>query len=157
LPEVPDELLDQVLANPQACQALNAMLKEAGIHETIDKLDRNVQRQAVAAFIAMAQKQQEAEAETAAPEAPDIPDELVRHVFADPQAQELLRDVMQQNNLPGAPADLPFEVQRAIVAALMKQGVIQMGEAPQAKAPPAPPPQPGNGKKGGWWPFGRKH
>jgi hypothetical protein len=45
-----------------------------------------------------------------------------------------------------------FETQRAIVAAPMKAGIIEMGEAPQAKAP-----QPDGGKKrGGWWPFGRK-
>jgi hypothetical protein len=34
-------------------------------------------------------------------------------------------------------------------AALVKQGVIKIGEAP-------PSPQPMESKKGGWWPFGRK-
>ncbi|MGO9476008.1 MAG: hypothetical protein ACLPWS_21775, partial [Rhodomicrobium sp.] len=121
------------------------------------------QREAVAAMMAA---MQETKHETEAPEAPDIPDAMVRHVFADPQAQELLREVMRQNDLPGAPADLPFEVQRAIAAALIEKGIIKYGEAPQdepppppqAKAPPPPPEQPGNGKKGGgWWPWGRKH
>ncbi len=144
-------LLDQLLANPEAREALNAMLKEAGIPETIDKLGREAQRQAVAALMAMAQKQQDA-----AGEEPDIPEELVRRVFAEAQFQDLLRDIVQRNGLSGAPADLPMETKRAIVAALMKQGFIEEEKEPQAKAPP--PPQPGGGKKrGGWWPFGRKH
>jgi hypothetical protein len=150
VPEVPDALLDQLLANPEALEALNAMLKEAGIPETIDKLGREAQRQAVAALMAMAQKQQDA-----AEEEPDIPEELVHRVFAEAQFQDLLRDIMQRNDLSGAPAGLPMETKRAIVAALMKQGFIEEEKVPQAKAPP--PPQPGGGKKrGGWWPFGRK-
>jgi hypothetical protein len=32
-----------------------------------------------------------------------------------------LHDVMWQNNRPGAPAGLPFEMQRAVVAALMEK------------------------------------
>ncbi|MGO9173873.1 MAG: TIR domain-containing protein [Rhodomicrobium sp.] len=155
LPEVPDALLDQLLADPKARAAIQHRLTQAGVTQPFDRMPREAQRHAVAAMMAA---MQEAKAETEAPEAPDIPDELVRHVFAAPETQELLRDVMQQNGLPGAPADLPFEMQRAIAAALMKQGIIQMGEAPRDEPPPAPPQQPGNGKKGGgWWPFGRKH
>jgi hypothetical protein len=52
---------------------------------------------------------------------------------------------MRQNNLPGAPADLPLEVQRAIVATLMQQGIISLGEAPQ----PEPSPQPAKKKRRG--------
>jgi hypothetical protein len=48
---------------------------------------------------------------------------------------------MRQNNLSGAPTDLPLEVQRAIVAALLVEaGAISLG------VPPAK-------KKRGWWPF----
>jgi len=154
LPDIPDAVLDQLLANPQARAAIQHRLDLAGIKEPFERMPRERQREAVAAMMAA---MQEAKEETEAPEAPDIPDELVRHAFAAPELQELLRDVMRQNDLPGAPKDLPFEMQRAIAAALIKQGVIKFGEGPQAKAPP-PPPQPGNGKKrGGWWPWGRKH
>ncbi len=163
LPEVPDALLDQLLADPKARAAIQHRLTQAGIDEPFERMPRETQREAVAAMMAA---MQETKHETEAPEAPDIPDAMVRHVFADPQAQELLREVMRQNDLPGAPADLPFEVQRAIAAALIEKGIIKYGEAPQdepppppqAKAPPPPPEQPGNGKKGGgWWPWGRKH
>lgn len=81
----------------------------------------------------------------------DVSDELVRFVFAEAQCQELLRDVMRQLDLYCAPADLPFEMQRLIVTALVKKGTIRIHREP-------PPPQPDGGKKrGGWWPFGRKH
>lgn len=56
----------------------------------------------------------------------ELPDALVRHIFADPQADALLRKVMADNGLDGTPADLPLETQRAIVAMLMKAGVIQL-------------------------------
>ncbi len=58
-----------------------------------------------------------------------------------------------------------MEAQRAIVAVLIKEGVIRMGEAPQAVEPPAPQaetppqPQPDAGKTRGGWrlPWERKH
>jgi len=53
--------------------------------------------------------------------------------------------VMEQNGLSGAPADLPLETQRAIVAALADAGAISLEEAP--------PPEPAPKKKRGWWPF----
>ena len=115
-----------------------------------------------------------------------VADEVVREVFAAPQAQELLRGVMRQSGLDGEPASLPFEVQRAIVAALVGQGVIGIdagkegGAAPGADAEAAGPvadgpateaadggtlpragaamelPAAPNARKRGWWPFRRK-
>jgi len=39
--------------------------------------------------------------------------------------------VMATNGLEGAPADLPMETKRAIVAMLIQNGVIQIGEGPE--------------------------
>ncbi len=52
LPEIPDELLDQILADATACEAIETMLKKADIKEPLKTLPRENQRQAVAAFIA---------------------------------------------------------------------------------------------------------
>jgi hypothetical protein len=54
-----------------------------------------------------------------------LPDDFVRALFASPEAQDLLKEVPRQNDIEVAPGDLPFELQRAIAAALVAQGVIQ--------------------------------
>ncbi len=66
LPEIPDELLDQVLADATACKAIETMLKKAGVREPLKDLPRETQRQAVAAFIA---KLEELKGNEAAPSA----------------------------------------------------------------------------------------
>ncbi len=153
LPVIPDGVLDQILANALALQALNAMLREADIDETIGQLDREAQRKAVAAFILMAWQQQEAKAAGGAgPEFPEVSDDLVLFIFAEARLQDQLRDIMRQLNLSGEPGNLPFETKRAVVAALMEQSEGQARGARQAKAPADA------GKKGSsWWPFWRKH
>jgi len=50
----------------------------------------------------------------------------VRAIFANPQTQALLKNVMSQINLAGEPGDLPLEVQRVIVAALIERGIIEV-------------------------------
>ena len=151
LPIIPDGVLDQILANALALQALNAMLREADIDETIGQLDREAQRKAVAAFILMARQQQEAKAAAGAgPEFPEVSDDLVLFIFAEARLQDQLRDIMRQLNLSGEPGNLPFETKRAVVAALMEQSGAQPRGARQARAPA------GAGKKR-WWPFWRKH
>jgi hypothetical protein len=56
-----------------------------------------------------------------------LPDAVVEQVFAAPQLQALLADILKQNNIDGAPADQPMEIKRAIVAALIEQGIVQIG------------------------------
>ena len=56
LPEIPDELLDQVLADATACEAIETMLEKAGVKEPLKTLPRETQRQAVAAFLAKLEK-----------------------------------------------------------------------------------------------------
>jgi hypothetical protein len=67
LPEIPDELLDQILADATACEAIEAMLGNAGVKEPLKSLPRETQRQAVAAFIAQLE---ELKGNEAAPSAP---------------------------------------------------------------------------------------
>lgn len=55
----------------------------------------------------------------------EIPDAVVEQIFAAPEAQPMLQEVMQDNNLPGSPADLPMQVKRAVIEGLIKAGVIQ--------------------------------
>ena len=59
LPEIPDELLDQVLADATACKAIETMLEKAGVKEPLKTLPRENQRQAVADFIATLEKLKE--------------------------------------------------------------------------------------------------
>ena len=67
LPEIPDELLDQILADATACEAIETMLKKAGVEEPLKNLPRETQRQVVAAFIATLEKWKGNEAAPSAP------------------------------------------------------------------------------------------
>jgi hypothetical protein len=145
-PEGEWEEEDRALADPDFRRQLSDILKGGKLD--LDALPQGDQRDAARLVL---QKMHEAQLQQEAPELPEISDAAVRRIFADSQAQELLREAMRQNGIPGAPGDLPLEAQRAIVAALVKAGAISLGEAPQAEAPP--PPEPGPKKKRGWWPF----
>jgi hypothetical protein len=59
LPEISDEVLDQVLADATTCEAIETMLKNAGVKEPLKTLPRETQRQAVAVFHVMLEKLKE--------------------------------------------------------------------------------------------------
>jgi hypothetical protein len=63
-----------------------------------------------------------------------LPETIIRQIVADPQAQDMLRKVMSDNDLQGAPSDLPPEAQRAIVGALISAGVIHIGDTSHEEA-----------------------
>jgi hypothetical protein len=147
LPFVPDDVLDQILANALAQQALNAMLRDNDVEDTIDLLDREAQRKAAAEFVVMARKQQEEKAaapelEEASDEFPEVSDDLVLFIVGEARLRDQLRDIMRQRGLAGEPTELPFDTLRSVVAALMEGS----GAAPQADAP-----QPE--KRPAWWQF----
>jgi hypothetical protein len=48
--------IDQVLADTTACEAIETMLKNAGVKEPLKGLPRETQRQAVAAFMVLLEK-----------------------------------------------------------------------------------------------------
>lgn len=53
---------------------------------------------------------------------PHIPDGDVRHRFADQQTLRYARHLMEEQEVRGAPAELPFETKRSIVAMLVAKG-----------------------------------
>ncbi len=154
LPFVPDDVLDQILANALAQQVLNEMLRDQGVDDPIDLLGREAQRKAAAEFVVMARKQQEEQAagpEEAPDEFPEISDDLVLFVVGEPRLHDQLRDIMRRRGFAGEPSELTFDRLRAVVAELMDESVNLAGT--MASGAPAP----GGGKKRRhWWQFWRK-
>lgn len=70
---------------------------------------------------------------------PDVPEALVRQIFADPGAQDLLREVMAANDLTGLPGELAIETQRAIVVGLIQAGAIRFNDDEDDAEPPSTP------------------
>ncbi|MGI9475390.1 MAG: hypothetical protein ACR2PI_01695 [Hyphomicrobiaceae bacterium] len=121
-PEIPDQLLQQVLADPEAVAALQELAGRAGVTTPVLSMPHEEQVALVTAMMGLAQQ---AQAEGGGPGAPsDVPDDLVEQVFADPRADAVLRDIMAGNQLTGEPAELPQDIKRAIVQLLIDQGVI---------------------------------
>jgi len=57
-----------------------------------------------------------------------FPDAVVEQVFAAPQLQALVADILKQGGIDGAPDDQPMEIKRPIVAALIQQGIVQISD-----------------------------
>jgi hypothetical protein len=122
IPEIPEELLTQVLSDPEAVVALQELAGRAGVETPVLEMPREEQVALVTAMMGLAQKQQ-AEQGGVPGDPSGIP------VFADPQADPILRDIMNGNQLTGEPADLPQDIKRAIVQLLIDQGVISFEES----------------------------
>ena len=88
-------------------------------------------------------------AKTAAADPREVPDALVSHVIAAPEAQGLIHDLMRQYSLDGAAADLPFETKRFIVGKLKEHGFVRVEEPPPAEALPHPRRSPRRSVDGG--------
>jgi hypothetical protein len=128
-PQIPDELLNQVLADPEAVAALQELAGRAGVATPVAAMPREEQVALVTAMMGMAQRAEQENGGGNAPGNPaDIPADLIAQVFADPRADTILRDIMQGNQLTGEPADLPDDIKRAIVQLLIDQGVISFDE-----------------------------
>lgn len=122
---IPDALVAQVFGDPDMEGPIRRLMGEVGLSGEPQDLTPPQKKALVAVMV----KQAEA-AKTRAGDGADGPsDALVRQIFADPDAQDVLRQVMAQNSLDGAPADLPFDLQRQIVKALIDAGVIQTDAA----------------------------
>jgi tetratricopeptide (TPR) repeat protein len=152
-PSVPGELVEHILADQDARATVEQVLTQKGIGELVGmepEEQHDAIREAVYAVLAetLALK-----AKTAAADPREVPDAAVEKVFAHPQAQELIRDLMRQYSLEGVAADLPFETKRFIVGKLKEHGYVRIEEPPPSAGPPPPPPP---AKKRRWWPFARK-
>jgi len=134
-PEIPEEMIDQILADPEAVAALQHLAKENGVTTPVGEMPRPAQKALIENMMAIAQQAQAAGLAGAASGegsdgAAELPPGLVDQVFGDPRAQELLKKIMADNKLDGEPGDLPMEMKTAIVRMLVEQGVISFGTAP---------------------------
>jgi hypothetical protein len=132
-PEFPDHLLDQVLADPEARQALRDYAMRQGIETSLEDLSRQQLRLLAGALVAEAREHGTFGTSggdgTAAALAAEIPAELVTSIFEDPRAQNVLQDIVAANGLQGPPAALPDNIKREIVRLLIEQGIVTF-EAP---------------------------
>ena len=132
LPEFPEHLLDQVLGDPQAREALRDFASRQNSATPLEDMDRQQLRLLAGALVAEARAHQDTLAQSAAagPQiAPgDLPEGLVEQVFADPRAEPLLKDMAAANGFQQNPADLPDDVKRAFVQLLIEQGIITFEE-----------------------------
>jgi hypothetical protein len=154
---------DRALADPDFRRTLSEAVVRTG-HEFNDL---TLSEQRAAARVAL-KHMHEAPREEDASELPDIPDEVLDQLLADPQSCAAIQHNLTQAGIAEPFDRMPRETQRQAVAAMMgammqaQQQAAEETEAPPqpqpAKPSSAPPPQqPAARKKGGWWPFGRKH
>lgn len=129
-PEIPEHLLQQVLSDPEAVAAMQELAGRAGVTTPVLEMPRAEQVALVTAMMGLAQRAQEQGGGVPGQphQPPDVPDGLIHQVFADPRADEILRDIMAGNQLTGEPVDLPHDIKRAIVQMLVDQGVISFDE-----------------------------
>jgi len=136
VPQIPDELLSQVLSDPEAVDALQQLAARAGVTTPVADMPRDEQVALVTAMMNIAQQAQNDGANdnpNPGNNPADIPADLISQIFADPQADTILREIMEGNQLAGEPADLPDDIKRAIVQMLIDQGVISF-EDPGAQS-----------------------
>lgn len=127
-PEITDDVLNEILGNPDAVEAVDALAKQEGIETPLVEMPRDEQARLVAMML---QRAQAASLGGGDIDANEIPDELISAVFADPQGDAILREIMQDNQLDGEPSDLPDDTKRLIIKLLVDQGVISF-EPPSA-------------------------
>ena len=139
---IPGELAESTLADRDAQATVEQVLKQRGIGG-LDRMKPEEQRGAIheAVYAVLAG--------TLAPNPSEVPDVTVEKVFADPEAQWPVRDMMRQYSLDGEAAGLPLETKRFIVGKLKEHGLAGI-EVPALAEPPSLPP---HAKKSGWWPF----
>jgi hypothetical protein len=129
LPEFPDHLLDQVLADPEARAALSDFAKRQQIDTLLEDMDRQQLRLLAGALVAEARDHQDRTGPAGVQAAAlELPNALIEEVFKDPRAEPLLKDMAAANGWQQSPADLPDDVKRAFVQLLIEQGIITFEE-----------------------------
>ena len=127
-PEFPDRYLDQVLADPEAREALRDYARRQGIETGLQDMRRRELRLLAGALVAEGRAHQSLPPDDGSGPLSDgaieIPAELVASIFKDPRARNLLKDIVAANGLQSAPADLPSNVKHDIARLLIEQGVI---------------------------------
>lgn len=128
--QIPQEMIDQIFADPNMTETLTAAIAMEGLSGEPADLAPVEKRALILRMMKASQRQRAPQA--SAGDDVEISDAMARQIFADPDAQAMLKQVMADNTLEGAPSDLPVETQRAIVKALVANGVIRFGDSDDA-------------------------
>lgn len=121
--DITDEFIARAKSNPVMRERIEQHAMANGGGASLDAISNDGLKVLIADMINAAQ----AEAPGEAAGDMDLPDDLVRQIFADPDADALLRSAMSQVGLEGEPGELPFETQKRLVIALVQAGAIQFG------------------------------
>ncbi len=129
-PEIPPEMLDEILRDPEAVAAMQELAGRAGITTPVAEMGREEQTALITTMLGLAQQSGTAVGADGQPLAgpSHVPQELIDQVFSDPRADPMLRDIISHNQLTGEPADQPADVKEAIVRMLVDQGVISFSD-----------------------------
>ncbi|MEL6278498.1 MAG: hypothetical protein AAFQ73_06925 [Pseudomonadota bacterium] len=130
--QIPDELLQKALNDPQMRAMLEKMHEQTGNPTPFEDIPKEHQKAALAA-LATGLKQQADQQPTGQFTPEQIPDELATQIFGDPRAQEMLAKFMADSGLEGAPSDLDMHSKKTIVSALINSGAIHVGPPPGAQ------------------------
>lgn len=109
--DIPDEIVNQVLADPNARQAIEQLLKANNIDQPIEELSADMKKAAAAALINAQQRQP----------AQPAPDETLDQVLQDPQAIEQINAMLKANNAPSTFEEMDREQQKAILGEIISQ------------------------------------
>lgn len=121
--DITEEFIARAKSNPVMRERIEQHAMANGGGASLDAISNDGLKVLIADMINAAQ----AEAPGEAAGDMDLPDDLVRQIFADPDADALLRSAMSQVGLEGEPGELPFETQKRLVIALVQAGAIQFG------------------------------
>lgn len=133
MPKISDDAAERMFADPNLQQMLTQIMTASGLSGDPAALPLATKKAIGSALVRQAAMVKAKRQTTEAGEVlPQIPDAAVQKIFEDPRAQNLINQVMDQNNLTGAPEDLPPETQKAVVQALLKAGAIQINRAASA-------------------------
>lgn len=83
-------------------------------------LAREAYNQERDAYLAAEAQREELSSPSSDGTAPVLPDELVNQIWSMPQTQAFAKQGMAQHNIPGEPGDLPMEIRRAIIQAILE-------------------------------------
>lgn len=145
--EIPDELISRMLSTPEHREMLASVLRENG-HD-LDELPVEEQRTAAREFILLIRRQAKEQekpdeeattAETMQPEAPPpLPDAVVDDMLCNAEIRAALSELYKNNGIDAPFESLPRELHATLLARLVADGAISIGQATPPRSEPAPP------------------
>lgn len=155
---ISDELVDQMLASPEQRAAVTGMVRAAGLD--FDAMSPDDQRSAVRAVIAAAlqseqqgthasdddENEEDSEDGDSPDTPPPLPDHHVDGMLANDGIRTLLAGIYKKMEIDAPFDDIPREMHAALLAKLVADGHIKIGDAPPDEPDATPPPPPGQPK-----------